>query len=173
MTRASVRHVTSAAACAAALVSSGPVAAAAPNQPSTAVAAQDPTHFRPGIWEVHHQTNGLPWPSHKICLDKLPITRLFDQGPATEIPCQDAHRDIRAVASGYLIDGACVAHGEQVETHAQLTGDLETNYLLQTTIRAAGQTLNFREAGEWLGACPSGVKLGEWVDAPQSDNLAR
>jgi hypothetical protein len=109
--------------------------------------------------------NGLSWPSHKTCLDQPPVSRIFGAGlTSTKKTCRDARKEVRAIPAGYEINSTCAAKGGDVETHAQLTGNLETIYVLQTTMRANSKELSARETGEWLGICPAGVKSGEWVD---------
>jgi hypothetical protein len=138
--------------------------------PAIAVCADDMPLRKPGLWEMKIAKTGsvLPEMTMQHCTDETTDKQMSTAfSPVAKEAC--SRRDIAKTATGYVSDSVCSVGGVTVATHADIVGDFNSAYTVNTTSHTEGgpaavprEMTSVIEA-KWLGACKPDQKPGDIV----------
>ena len=136
--------------------------------PALADTAQLPTR-KAGLWQIQMQHEGSRIPNMSIeqCTDEA-VDREFTSefAPAAKNTCSKT--DIQKTATGYVSESVCTVAGATVTSHAETSGDFNSDYTVKVTSHSEGGKLGTRDSkmtvsAKWAGACKDGQKPGDVV----------
>ena len=125
--------------------------------PALADTVQLPTR-KAGLWQIQMQHEGSRIPNMSIeqCTDEA-VDREFTSefAPAAKNTCSKT--DIQKTATGYVSESVCTVAGATVTSHAETSGDFNSDYTVKVTSHSEGGKLGTRdEVKKRLGA--AGIK---------------
>jgi uncharacterized protein DUF3617 len=134
---------------------------------ASALAVELPVR-KAGLWEMKVARAGGPAANMTMqhctgaSTDKQMSTS-FSMGKET---C--SKQDIQKTAAGYVSDSVCSVAGMTVTSHAEITGDFNSAYTVQSTSHSEGGLGGQRDSSstieaKWLGACKADQKPGDIV----------
>ena len=138
--------------------------------PAIAARADELPVRKPGLWEMKLVRSGsaLPQMTMQQCSDEATDKDMVTAvSPLSKDSC--TRRDIQKTATGYVTDSACSVAGVSVTSHAEIVGDFNSAYTVNSTSHsdhaAAGlprdNTVTIE--AKWLGACKADQKPGDVV----------
>jgi hypothetical protein len=122
-----------------------------------------------GLWEMKVVRTGSPMPEMTMqhCTDEA-TDKAMSTGfaPASNETC--TKHDIQKTATGYVTDSVCSVGGMSVTSHADITGDYNSAYIVKSTSRTERAPSPPRDStmtieAKWLGACKPDQKPGDIV----------
>lgn len=131
--------------------------------------AADAPKRKSGLWEMKTQMAGMP-PSMggrpvQMCIDQTSdnVMREKAQGKV-DCPVMEVNRGVGKVT----IHSVCKQDGTTVTTDAVLTGDFESGYRNDMTIKYSPaqdgmSTMKMTQEARWLGPCKAGQKPGDVI----------
>jgi len=152
-----------------------------------ALAAEAPTQFKAGGWEATGSTNmpalgalnnpGRAAPKTQICLDDETASR-FRRALVVMLGAIDPEDlpkgTVTTTATGFTVTSVDTQERQTSSFTAEVTGDAEhhrNRVLLQTTPSSVVDGELITES-LWLGACPAGLKPGQWLAAGEVRELS-
>lgn len=131
--------------------------------------AADAPKRKSGLWEMKTQMAGMP-PGMggrpvQMCVDQTSdnVMREKAQGKV-DCPVMEVNRGVGKVT----IHSVCKQDGSTVTTDAVLTGDFESSYRNDMTIKYSPpldgmSTMKMTQEARWLGPCKAGQKPGDVI----------
>jgi hypothetical protein len=122
---------------------------------------------KPGLWEVKTsiENRGSAGLTVRQCIDAGTDQMMMSTtGPLAQPACPK--RDVRRSRDTVTIDAACTTMNKTATTHAVITGDLNSAYMMTVTTRGdavPGGTMTMTMTGKWLGPCTAGQKPGDII----------
>lgn len=122
-----------------------------------------------GLWEMKVVRTGSPMPEMTMqhCTDEE-TDKAMSTGfaPASNDTC--TKHDLQKTATGYVSDSVCGSAGMTVTSHADITGDFNSAYIVKTTSHTERAPSPPRDStmtieAKWLGACKADQKPGDIV----------
>jgi Protein of unknown function (DUF3617) len=122
-----------------------------------------------GLWEMKVVRAGSPMPEMTMqhCTDE-DTDKAMSTGfaPASNDTC--SKHDLQKTATGYVSDSVCGSAGMTVTSHADITGDFNSAYIVKTTSHTERAPSPPRDStmtieAKWLGACKADQKPGDIV----------
>jgi Protein of unknown function (DUF3617) len=125
---------------------------------------------KPGLWEMKVVKTGSPLPSMTMqhCSDETTDKEMSTAfSPMQKEIC--SKRDIQKTATGYVTDSVCTVGGLSMTSHAEIVGDFNSAYTVNTTSHTEGgpaavpREMSSVIEAKWLGACKPDQKPGDIV----------
>jgi hypothetical protein len=133
--------------------------------------AEDLPVRKAGLWELKLVTSGSPVPEMTMqhCTDETVDKEMSNNvSPMAKQIC--AKQEIKKTATGYVSDSECSVAGVSTTSHAEITGDFNSAYMVKSTSHAqggvagaAGRDSTMTVQAKWLGACKADQKPGDIV----------
>jgi len=133
--------------------------------------AEDLPVRKAGLWEMKLVTTGSPVPEMTMqhCTDETVDKEMSNNvSPMAKQIC--AKQEIKKTATGYVSDSECSVAGVSTTSHAEITGDFNSAYMVKSTSHAqggvagaAGRDSTMTVQAKWLGACKADQKPGDIV----------
>jgi len=133
---------------------------------ATGAVAADMPKRKAGLWEIHTRMEGMPsGPPIQMCVDRASDNLM--QQRAQEAP-DCSTMDVKAGRGRTTLHAVCRIQGSTVTTDAVYTGDFESGYKGDMTMRYSPPIQGMSEArmsqeGKWLGPCKPGQKPGDVI----------
>jgi hypothetical protein len=136
----------------------------------TAGAVADELPLRkPGLWEMKIVKIGsqLPALTTQQCTDPTVDRDMVNTvSPIAKQIC--SKQNLQKTATGYVIDSVCTFAGATITTHAEVTGDFDSAYVVTTEAKSDKGPEQLRDTAtrveaKWLGDCKPGQKPGDIV----------
>lgn len=122
---------------------------------------------KPGLWEVKTSVDnrGGAGMTVRQCIDAgTDRLMMSTTGPLAESAC--LKRDIRRSGDTVTVDAACTALNRTATTHAVITGDFASAYMMTVTAHGDAMprgTMTMTVTGKWLGPCTAGQRPGDVI----------
>jgi hypothetical protein len=137
--------------------------------PANNAAAVELPVRKAGLWEMKVVRAGSPVPDMTMqhCTDETTDKTMNDTvSPMAKDMC--SKQDIQKTATGYVSDSVCGSAGMTVTSHADITGDFNSAYIVKTTSHTERAPSPPRDStmtieAKWLGACNADQKPGDIV----------
>lgn len=134
-----------------------------------AASAVDLPIRKAGLWEMKMLRTGGPMPEMTMqhCTDETTDKEMSTAAsPMAKQLC--SKQDIQKTATGYVSDSVCGVAGVNVTSHAEITGDFNSAYIVKSTSHSEGGPHGAHDAtmtieAKWLGACKSDQKPGDII----------
>ncbi len=132
--------------------------------------AADAPKRKSGLWEIRMQMEGMPGggPGRgpiQMCVDQASDNVIREQSKEKmDCPVMEVNRGVGKVT----IHSVCKIDGTKATTDAIMTGDFESNYRNDMTIkysppREGMGTMKMTQEARWLGPCKAGQKPGDVI----------
>jgi hypothetical protein len=129
--------------------------------------ADDMPARKAGLWEVKtgFENRGGATVTVRQCIDAgTDQLMMSTTGPLAQSVCPK--RDVRQSGDTVTIDAACTVVNKTATTHAVVTGNLDSAYVM--TVTAQGEalpagTMTMTMTGKWLGPCTADQKPGDMI----------
>jgi len=138
---------------------------------AASASADDLPVRKAGLWEMKLVTSGSPVPEMTMqhCTDETVDKEMSNNvSPMAKQIC--AKQEIKKTATGYVSDSECSVAGVSTTSHAEITGDFNSAYMVKSTSHAqggvagaAGRDSTMTVQAKWLGACKADQKPGDIV----------
>jgi Protein of unknown function (DUF3617) len=120
-----------------------------------------------GLWEMKMVRTGSPVPDMTMqhCTDATTDKQMSTSFSPSKDIC--SKQDIQKTASGYVSDSVCGVAGMTITSHAEITGDFNSAYIVKSTSHSErGPSSVPRDStttieAKWLGACKPDQKPGD------------
>ena len=120
-----------------------------------------------GLWEMKMVRTGgtVPEMTMQHCTDATTDKQMSTSFSPGKETCQK--QDIQKTATGFVSDSVCGVAGMTITSHAEITGDFNSAYMVKVTSRTEGGPSGVPRDGtttieaKWLGACKADQKPGD------------
>lgn len=123
-----------------------------------------------GLWEIKTETRAdgrsMPGPmTMQMCVDRKRDDATADLRDMRAPKQRCSKTDVRRSGEQTVIDSVCTHEGRTVTSRTTISGDLATDYRMETVARFAPPmhgmaTMASTMTGKWLGPCKSGQTHG-------------
>ena len=135
-----------------------------------AACADDLPVRKAGLWEMKIRAgSSVPEMTMQHCTNETVDKEMSNNvSPMAKQIC--AKQEIKKTATGYVSDSECSVAGVSTTSHAEITGDFNSAYMVKSTSHAqggvagaAGRDSTMTVQAKWLGACKADQKPGDIV----------
>jgi hypothetical protein len=118
-----------------------------------------------GLWEVKTSFENRGGLTVRQCIDaRTDQMMMSTTGPLAQSVCPK--REIQRSGNSVTIDAACTVMNKTATTHAVVTGNFDSAYVM--TVTAQGEAMpsgamTMTMTGKWLGPCAAGQKPGDMI----------
>ena len=143
--------------------------AAACLAPSAVLAADAPLR-KSGLWEIRTETSvggqqGVVPVTMQMCIDQRQDDMTADSRDREDVRKRCSKMDVKRSGNTTTIDSVCKHDGHTATGHTVITGNLATDYRMQSTTRFDPpmngiQTMSSTMTGKWIGPCKPGQQHG-------------
>lgn len=139
--------------------------------PAIAIATDLPSR-KSGLWQIRTEAGTgeklTPWGTMKICIVQRQDNMLTGKDDAKDLKKRCSKLEVTRVGDKIVIDSICGADKQTATSHAVITGNLQTDYHMQTTSEISPSAYGIKSIiskaeGKWLGPCKPGQRHGSYT----------